>query len=177
MEVDGQIVRIGISIAFLLVVKLPNRVGKVVIAHIRKCENSVGVIFLYSYGLPAYLFLHWFGADFFGGDVSIIFCMVCLYLLRKVSQADFGIVVLALVSAVHRNELKGIVGDMTAHRIDNIAVCKVCTPGFYFGKGILVGFLQNIRYRIAKLDYIGCNFQTIIDRCAGLCQRTENRAG
>ena len=84
MEVDGQIVRIGISIAFLLVVKLPNRVGKVVIAHIRKCENGVGVILLDGYGLPAHLFLHWFGADFFGGDVSIIFCMVRLYLCGKV---------------------------------------------------------------------------------------------
>lgn len=66
---------------------------------------------------------------------------------------------------------------MTAHGIDHIAVGKACTLGFYFGKGILVGFLQNIRYGIAKLDYIGCNFQIIIDCRAGLCQRAENRAG
>ena len=44
MEVDGQVMRIGIGIAFLLVVKPPDRVGKVVIAHIGKRENGVGVI-------------------------------------------------------------------------------------------------------------------------------------
>lgn len=49
VEVDGQVMRIGIGIAFLLVVKLPDRVGKVVIAHIGKRENGVGVILLYSY--------------------------------------------------------------------------------------------------------------------------------
>lgn len=32
MQIDGQIVRIGIGIASLLVIKLPNRVGKVVVA-------------------------------------------------------------------------------------------------------------------------------------------------
>ena len=47
---------------------------------------------------------------------------------------------------------------MTAHGIDHIAVGKVCTLGFYFGKGILVGFLQNIRYGIAKLYHVGGNF-------------------
>ena len=65
--------RIGIGIAFLLVVKLPNRVGKVVIAHIRKCENGVGVILLDGYGLPSNLFLHRFGMDFLGSGVGIIF--------------------------------------------------------------------------------------------------------
>ena len=63
-----------------------------------------------------------------------------------------------MIGAIHGNELKGIVGDMTAHGIDHIAVGKVCTPGFYFGKGILVGFLQNIRYGIAKLYHVGGNF-------------------
>ena len=161
--------RIGIGIAFLLVIKLPDRVGKVVIAYIRKRENGVGVIFLYSYGLPAHLFLHRLGADFLGDGVGIIFCPVSLYLFRKVGQTDFGIVILTLIGAVHGNELKGVVGDMTAHGIINVAVGAACTLGFYFGKGILVGFLQNIRYGIAKLDYIGCNFQIIIDRSAGLC--------
>ena len=168
---------IGIGIAFLLVVKLPDRVGKVVIAHIGKCENRVGVIFLYGYSLPMHLFLHRFGTNFFGGGVSIIFCPVGLHLFRKVSRADFGIVILSLVSGVHRNKLKGIVGNMTAHGIDYIAVGEACTFGFHFGKGVLVGFLQSIRYGIAKLNYIGCNFQIIIDRCAGLCQRAKNRTG
>ena len=169
VEIDGQVMRIGIGIAFLLVIKLPDRVGKVVIAYIRKRENGVGVIFLYSYGLPAHLFLHRLGADFLGDGVGIIFCPVSLYLFRKVGQTDFGIVILTLIGAVHGNELNGVVGDMTAHGIINVAVGAACTLGFYFGKGILVGFLQNIRYGIAKLDYIGCNFQIIIDRSAGLC--------
>lgn len=42
---------------------------------------------------------------------------------------------------------------------------------------ILVCNLQNIRYGIAKLHHVGSNFQIIIDRSAGLCQRTENRTG
>lgn len=84
VEIDGQVMRIGIGIAFLLVIKLPDRVGKVVIAYIRKRENGVGVIFLYSYGLPAHLFLHRLGADFLGDGVGIIFCPVSLYLFRKV---------------------------------------------------------------------------------------------
>ena len=40
VEVDGQVMRIGIGIAFLLIIKLPDCVGKVVIAHIGKRENS-----------------------------------------------------------------------------------------------------------------------------------------
>ena len=116
------------------------------------------MIFLDGYGLPANLFLHRLGANFLGSGVGIIFCLVRLYLFRKVSQADFGIVILALVSAVHGNELKGIVGDMTAHGIDHIAVGEACTLGFYFGNGILVGCLQNIRYCIAKLNHVGSNF-------------------
>ena len=52
VEVDGQVMRIGIGIAFLLVIKLPDRVGKVVIAHIGKRENCVSMIFLYGYGRP-----------------------------------------------------------------------------------------------------------------------------
>lgn len=63
VEVDGQVMRIGIGIAFLLVVKLPDRVGKVVIAHIGKRENGVGVILLYSYSLPTHFFLHRLSAD------------------------------------------------------------------------------------------------------------------
>ena len=85
MEIDGQVIRIGIGIAFLLVVKLPDRVGKVVIAHIGKRENSVSVILLYSYGLPTNLFLHRLIADFLGSGVGIIFCPVCLYLRGKIS--------------------------------------------------------------------------------------------
>ena len=107
-------------------------VGKVVIAYIRKRENGVGVIFLYSYGLPAHLFLHRLGADFLGDGVGIIFCPVSLYLFRKVGQTDFGIVILTLIGAVHGNELKGVVGDMTAHGIINVAVGAACTLGFYF---------------------------------------------
>ena len=121
VEIDGQVMRIGIGIAFLLVIKLPDRVGKVVIAHIRKRENGVGVIFLYSYGLPAHLFLHRLGADFLGDGVGIIFCPVSLYLFRKVGQTDFGIVILTLIGAVHGNELKGVVGDMTALKNDGNA--------------------------------------------------------
>ena len=177
VEIDSQVMRIGIGTAFLLVVKLPDRVGKVVIAHIGECENGVSVILLNGYGLPTHLFLHRFGANFLGSSVGIIFCPVRLYLCGKVSQADFGIVVLSLVSGVHRNELKGIVRNMTAHGIINVAVSKACTLGFYFGKGILVCNLQNIRYGIAKLHHVGSNFQIIIDRSAGLCQRTENRTG
>ena len=85
VEIASQVMRIGIGTAFLLVVKLPDRVGKVVIAHIGECENGVSVILLYRYGLPAHLFLHRFGTNFLGGDVSIIFCPVRLYLCGKVS--------------------------------------------------------------------------------------------
>ena len=85
VEVDGQVMRIGIGIAFLLVIKLPDRVGKVVIAHLGKRENGVGVILLYRYGLPTHLFLHRLSADFLGSGVGIIFCLVRLHLFRKVS--------------------------------------------------------------------------------------------
>ena len=77
--------RIGIGIAFLLVIKLPDRVGKVVIAHIGKRENRVSMIFLYGYGLSANLFLYRLCADFLGSGVGIIFCLVRLHLFRKVS--------------------------------------------------------------------------------------------
>ena len=60
VEIDSQVMRIGIGTAFLLVVKLPDRVGKVVIAHIGECENGVSVILLNGYGLPTHLFLHRF---------------------------------------------------------------------------------------------------------------------
>ena len=73
VEVDGQVMRIGIGIAFLLIIKLPDCVGKVVIAHIGKRENGVGVILLDGYGLPSHLFLHRFGVDFLGSGVGIIF--------------------------------------------------------------------------------------------------------
>ena len=55
MEIDGQVMRIGIGIAFLLVIKLPDRVSKVIIAHIGKRENGVGVILYYCYRLTAHL--------------------------------------------------------------------------------------------------------------------------
>ena len=72
VEVGGQVMRIGIGIAFLLVIKLPDCVGKVVIAHIGKRENGVGVILLDGYGLPSHLFLHRFGVDFLGSGVGMV---------------------------------------------------------------------------------------------------------
>lgn len=83
VEIDSQVMRIGIGTAFLLVVKLPDRVGKVVIAHIGECENGVSVILLNGYGLPTHLFLHRFGANFLGSSVGIIFCPGALVPVRK----------------------------------------------------------------------------------------------
>ncbi len=63
---------IGIGVVFLLVIKLPDRVGKVIIAYIGKRENGVNVILMNGYGLPVNFFLYRFGVDFIGSAVGII---------------------------------------------------------------------------------------------------------
>ena len=78
VEVDGQVMRIGIGIAFLLVIKLPDRVGKVVIAHI-----LIGEVWETAQ--------HWLNGDIFDSTMNYDFRKHCrrFFAEQSIDAAEF----------------------------------------------------------------------------------------